>query len=86
MSQRRVNAASTLRVHIGRLVVDAAALGELPSDQLASQLQSALAERLSGNAARTPRASGPAGRIADNVATAVQQRMSAAGGGRDGAV
>ena len=38
-----------LRVHIGRLAVDAAALGTLPREQLAAQVEAALARNLSSS-------------------------------------
>ena len=54
-----------VHLHIRRLVIDDAAVGTLPRDRLAAQIQAALAERLSESAVAKPTAPGLAGRIAD---------------------
>jgi hypothetical protein len=61
-------------IRIGRLVVDAAALGDLPREQLAAQLQSALAHRLS-DAPEAVSPKGLAGQIADRAAPEIKRQL-----------
>jgi len=88
MKEQPVDAPSVLRLHIGRLAIDAAVLGDLPREQFVAEMQTTLAQRLSATAAMTPKAPSLAGHIADVVAPQVQQRLPsrAASGDRNGAL
>jgi len=78
--------ARTAHVRIRRLAVDAAALGDLPRERLAEQLQAAIAQRLSGATSHPP-VRGLAQHIADAVVPQVQIRPpSLPSGGRDDAI
>ncbi len=80
-------APATLRLRIGRLVIDAAALGNRSREGLRAEVEAALAERLAGGAAPAAGGGGLARHIADSVAPHIERRLpatSAAGGG-DGA-
>jgi hypothetical protein len=61
-------------IRIGRLVVDAAALGDLPREQLAAQLQLALTLRLS-DAPEAVSPKGLAGHIADRAAQEIKRQF-----------
>jgi hypothetical protein len=80
-------APATLRLRIGRLVIDAAALDNRSRDGLRAEVQAALAERLAGGADRALGGGGLARHIADAVAPQIERRLPAtnAAGGGDGA-
>jgi hypothetical protein len=67
-------AAPTVHVRIGRLAVDAAALGDMPRERLGEQLQAELAQRLSGATSHPPER-GLAQHIADAAAPQIQTSL-----------
>jgi hypothetical protein len=68
------NTPHILHIRIDRLVVDAAALGNLPREQLMAQVQSALVHRLSGTT--TPvKPKGLAEHIADHSVPQIERQL-----------
>jgi hypothetical protein len=80
-------APATLRLRIGRLVIDAAVLGNRSRAGLRAEVQAALAQRLAGSADGSAHGGGLARHIADAVAPQVARHLppGPAAGGGDGA-
>jgi hypothetical protein len=79
---RNANSSSPIHLRIGRIVVDAAALGDGSREQLHADIGIALSQHLSGHSVKGPPTL--AQQIASSVAPQVGAQISAKGG-RNGA-
>jgi hypothetical protein len=67
------------RLHIGRLVLDAGSVGNLGGQQVAAQVQTALAALLAGQVTTRPQPLGLAHHIANAVVPELQARLAGSG-------